>query len=103
MENNENFSYILNTFMQKINDRVVKYNSIIKILETNLIRIKNETLDKDFDYSNDYIYEYAQWIKDVLNGKFGDEIVRKSYNYYYTHVQEKFKELLENISKNGKI
>jgi hypothetical protein len=60
MENNENFSYILNTFMQKINERVIKYNSIIKILETNLIRIKNETLDKDFDYSNDYIYEYAQ-------------------------------------------
>ena len=67
MENNENFSYILNTFMQKINERVIKYNSIIKILETNLIRIKNETLDKDFDYSNDYIYEYSEWIKDILN------------------------------------
>ena len=102
MENNENFSYILNTFMQKINERVIKYNSIIKILETNLIRIKNETLDKDFDYSNDYIYEYAEWIKDILNGKFGDEIIRKSYNYYYAHVQEKFKELLENISKKWK-
>ena len=102
MDNNKNFTSILNSFMIKINQRVTKYNSIIKKLETNLIKIKNETLDKDFDFSNDYIYLYSEWIKGILNTKFGDTIIKTTYNYYYTNIQEKSKILLENIGKKWK-
>ena len=101
-ENNGNFTNIYYKFTTRINERVIKYNSIINYLEANLTKIKNETLDKDFDYSNDYIKSYAEWIKGILNNKFGDEIIKATYNYYYQHIQKKFKELLENISKKWK-
>ena len=35
-------------------ERVIKNNSIIKIIETILIITKNKTLDKSFDYINIY-------------------------------------------------
>ena len=36
-------------------ERVIKYNSIIKIIEIIIIITKNKTLDKSFDYLYKYI------------------------------------------------
>ena len=99
VEKNENFNNTLNTLYVSIQERVKRYNSIMKILESGLINLKNEILDNDFDDPTDYLQSYADWIKSLLEGNFGNIIVKSAYNYYYQQIKTKITNLLDDISE----
>ena len=102
VENNLEFNITMENLWIKINQRVEKYNSIIKILESNLTLIKNQTFDMDLDSSNDYLILYAKWVKNILDNYYGHTIIKSSYNYYFEQIKDKSVILLEEISNRWK-
>ena len=42
---------------------------------------------------------YSEWIYNILNEKFGNIIMKSSYNYYSTKIKEKTNILLKEIGK----
>ena len=70
-ENNLYFNQTLDNILIKINQRVERYTSIMKMLEGNLTRIKNETFYMDFDSSNDYLISYSNWVKTIIDNYYG--------------------------------
>ena len=97
VENNLSFKNALNGFMGKMNEKINEYTSIMKVLEDKLIKVKEETFDKDLDSLRECLNKYKDWIKNILNEKFGNKIIQASYNYYSKQVTEKGTILLNEI------
>ena len=91
-----------NSYLLLINQRVNKYKSILENLQQNIIKIKNETLDYNFNYSIDYLKSYAEWVQKSLNEKFKNVIIQKSYDYYSNYITLKVNDLLNNITERWK-
>ncbi len=92
----------LESLIGKINQRIVRYNELIVILQNELIKIKNEILDVNFDFSLDYLSTYAEWVSVQMKEKFGNVILKASYDYYHTQIERKFEELLKDFSDKWK-
>ena len=101
-ENNIYFNQTLDNILIKINQRVERYNSIMKILEGNLTRIKNETFYMDFDSSNDYLISYSNWVKTIIDNYYGNKMIISSYNYYYENIKNKTEILLDDLYNKWK-
>ena len=102
VENNLSFNNSLNVFIGKMNERINNYTSIMKDLEEKLIKVKEETFDKDLDSLRECLNKYKYWVNNTLNEKFGNKIIQASYNYYSKQVTEKGTILLDEIENKIK-
>ena len=102
VENNLSFNNTLKGFMDKMNEKINNYTLKMKGLEDKLIKIKEDTFDKDLDSLREHLNKYEDWVKNILSEKFGNEIVKASYNYYFKRITEKGTILLDEIKNKTK-
>ena len=99
IEKNKDFNDNLNYFYEQINERTIRYRQLISILEYDLTRVKNQTLEDSFIISNNHLNAYAEWVKTTLDKYFGKTIIQASYNYHYSQIKEKVSGLLVDITE----
>ena len=88
---------VFNNFYTKINQKINDYNSIIKYLQGNFTEIKKETLDKNITLN--YLISIEDSVNSILSEKYGDEIIKASYNYYQILINERLKIILDNVTE----
>ena len=91
------FRQTFNNFYNKISEKVNSYNSKLKYLQDKFIIIKNETLNRQFTLN--YLQPIQNTVNSFLSQKYGDEIVKASYNYYQKLIEERVKTILDNVTK----
>ena len=83
-------------FTLKISEKINFYNSKIINLEKKLISVKLDTLNRNI--TKDYLTPFGNWVNSLLSEKYGDEIIKSSYNYYQKIIEERLGNILTNAS-----
>ena len=78
-----------------INETANYYNSKMNMIKNSLLLIEEEVINKNI--LKGYLSPIENTIDSILSQKYGDEIVKTSYNYYKNILDEKVKELLNII------
>ena len=84
-----NFNSEFNAFYQKLDKIIKNYNSIWSNLENKFNSIKKETLNKQMVLN--YLQPLQNWVNTVLSEKYGDELIKASYNFYQLIIDERLK------------
>jgi hypothetical protein len=66
IEKNKDFNDNLNYFYEQINERTIRYRQLISILEYDLTRVKNQTLEDSFIISNNHLRP-CLWTEESVN------------------------------------
>ena len=90
------FQNKINDFTQKISEKINFYNSKIIDFEKKLNLVKLDTLNRNI--TEDYLTPFENWINSILSEKYGDEIIKSSYNYYQKIIEERLENILNNTS-----
>ena len=83
------FKNEFNKFYSEFDKIINNYNSIWKNLENKFDSIKKETLQKNMVVN--YLQPIQNWLNSVLVEKYGDEIIKASYNFYQSIIDERLK------------
>jgi hypothetical protein len=90
------FNKTFNNFYNKISEKVNSYNSKLKNLQDKFILIKKETLNKKFTLN--YLQPLQNTVNSFLSQKYGDELIKASYNYYQKLIEERVETILDNVT-----
>ena len=90
------FQNKINDFTQKIYEKINFYNSKIIDLENKLNSVKLDTLNRKM--TEDILTPFENWVNSILSEKYGDEIIKSSYNYYQKIIEERLRKILNNTS-----
>lgn len=90
------FQNKINDFTLKISEKINFYNSKIINLEKKLISVKLDTLNRNI--TKDYLTPFGNLVNSLLSEKYGDEIIKSSYNYYQKIIEERLGNILNNAS-----
>ena len=82
-----------------IKEKIEIYNNILKELDLNISKIKNEMLNKDIDIS-DNIKEINDWILLTLQKKYEKVLLIQSYDYYKSNLDSKLENIFSEIFEN---
>ena len=96
VKNFTEYNSIFNNINDSIEEKIKKYNDILKHLDLNISTIKNETLKKDIDIS-DNIKEINDWILLILQKKFEKFLLNNSYEYYKGNLNSKLENIFSEI------
>ena len=83
-------------FSDLLTEKIDNYTSKINELKKSLIDIEAKTINKE--YTLDYLSPIKNLVNSLLSNKFGDEIIKSSYNYYRSNIRKTIEPLLNNIS-----
>ena len=83
-------------FDDSLSEKIYYYTSKINEFKKSLLDIETETINKE--YTLNYLSPIKVSVKSLLSDKYGDEIVKSSYNYYQPNIKEIIGPLLNNIS-----
>ena len=84
-------------FINKINDKIVKYNSILNYLNFNISYIKQKTLEENL--TENYLDPINLWIRNILTEKYQNVLLKASYDYYKQSFEGKIKIMFSDIIK----
>ena len=90
------FNNEFNEFFSKIKNKINDYNNRFKYMEGNFTRIKTESLNQNFTLN--YLSSIKNSVKSILSEKYGDKIIRASYNYYQSLINERLQIILDNVT-----
>ena len=88
----EKFNDISSTLNEKSNF----YNSKLNIEKDSLLNIEKEVIDKNM--TKDYLSPIESEINLILSQKYGEEIVKSTYNYYKNDIETKIEDILTDIN-----
>ena len=83
-------------FSNSLSEKIYFYTSKIDEIKTSLLDIETETINKEFTLN--YLSPIKDSINSLLTNKFGDELVKSSYNYYQHNLKGIIGPLLNDIS-----
>ena len=83
-------------FNDSLSEKIYYYTSKINEFKKSLLDIETETINKE--YTLNYLSSIKDSVKSLLSNKYGDEIVKSSYNYYQPNIKGIIEPLLNNIS-----
>ena len=90
------FNKEFNNFYNEIYKKINNYNQKLKTLQNGLINIKQQTLNKKITMN--YLKPVQDSVNSLLNEKYGNEIIKDSYNYYKKLIDERLKNILDDVS-----
>jgi hypothetical protein len=79
-----------------VNEKANYYNSKMKMINESISNITKETIDKNM--TKDYLLPIQNEINLLLNQKYGEELIKKSYNYYKNNTENKLENTLYDIN-----
>ena len=85
-----------NEFYEILSRKILLYTSKIKELKESLSNIELEIINKGI--TSDYLTPANNTINSLLSSKYGDEIIKSSYNYYQPNIEIIIEPLLDDIS-----
>jgi len=85
-----------NKFNDLLNEKIYYYKSKIDEFKKSLLDIEAETINKE--YTLNYMSPVKELVKSLLSEKYGNEIIKASYNYYQPNIKGIIEPLLNNIS-----
>ena len=94
--NLKKFHKKLNEFYSSINQKVNSYTEKIKEFKNTLLSIEERTINQKITL--DYLSPLKNEINSLLYEKYGDEIIKSSYNYYQNNIENIMGDLLNDIS-----
>ena len=101
IKNFTEYNSVFNNINLDIKEKIEIYNGILKDLDLNISKIKNEILNKDIDI-NDNIKEINEWILLILQKKFEKVLLNKSYDYYKSNLDLKLENIFSEIFEKWK-
>ena len=99
VKNFTEYNSIFNNINNKIEEKIEKYKDILKHLDLNISKIKNEMLNKDNDLS-DNIKVINDWILLTLQKKYEKVLLIQSYDYYKSNLDSKLENIFSEIFEN---
>ena len=90
------FKNSFNDFYISINDRVNKYSAKIANLKNSLLKAEKFAINKN--YTLNYLNPIQNDINSLLNEKYGEKLIKSSYNYYQDNIESLMEPLLNSIS-----
>ena len=94
--NLKEFENAFEDFYLKFNNSVSSYCSILKNLEESLHFVKEDTLNRKI--TQNYLVPFNNWVDSILTQKFGNEIIRATYNYYQKIIEERLGKIINDAS-----
>ena len=91
------FKNTFNDFYSSINDRVNKYSAKIANLKNSLLLAEKFAINKN--YNLNYLKPIQNVINSLLTEKYGEELIKSSYNYYQRNIESLMEPLLNSISE----
>ena len=86
----------LKDFLSKLDNNVNSYSSLINKLKNNLLSKENEIYEKQTTLNNLGIIQNK--VDLILNNKYGDKIIKASYDYYQSNIEQGLTTIFEDIS-----
>ena len=83
-------------FNDLLSQKIYYYTSKINEIKKSLIDIETETINEK--YTLNYLSPINDIVKPLLSNKYGNEIIKSSYNYYQPNIRGIIEPLLNNIS-----
>jgi len=83
-------------FYNLLSEKIYDYSSKINEIKKSLLDIETETINKG--YTLNYLSPIQDLVNSILSKKYGEEIVKSSYNYYQSNILSIIDPLLNNIS-----
>ena len=90
------FKNTFNEFYTSISDRVNKYSAKIINLKNALLKAEKFAINKN--YTLNYLNPIQNHINSLLNEKYGEHLIKSSYNYYQKNIESLMEPLLSSIS-----
>ena len=95
-ESRDRFENVSGTIDEKANI----YNSKINMIKNSLLTIENEIINQNITMG--YFTPIKNVINSFLSQKYGEEIVKKSYNYYKNNIEGKLQNILNTVGNKWK-
>ena len=92
-KNIEQYKNKFNEFYKKIKDIIDKYNLKINILKKSILDKEEELVKNKIDFT-----KFQKEIDSILSKYYGDELIRASYEYYNNNIQNKIRNIINQIS-----
>jgi hypothetical protein len=83
-------------FNESLSEKIYFYSSKIDEIKKSLLDIETEIINKE--YTLNYLTPVKDLVNSLLTNKYGDEIVKSSYNYYQPNLRGLIGPLLNDIS-----
>lgn len=90
------FKKTFEDFYSKFDNSINSYCSILKNLEEKLNFVKEDTLNRKI--TQDYLVPFDNWVDSILAQKFGNSIIRTTYNYYQKIIEERLGKIINDVS-----
>ena len=90
------FKKTFEDFYSNFDKSINSYCSILKNLEEKLNFVKEDTLNRKI--TQDYLVPFNNWVDSILTKKFGNEIIRTTYNYYQKIIEERLGKIINDVS-----
>lgn len=94
--NLKEFKKTFEDFYSKFDKSISSYSSILKKLEETLNFVKEDTLNRKI--TQNYLVPFNNWVDNILSQKFGNEIIRATYNYYQKIIEERLGKIINDVS-----
>ena len=91
-----NFKNTYNSFYSTIKNKINGYNNKFKNLENQFENIKLDTLNQNFTLN--YLSSIKNSFNSIINEKYGNKIIEASYVYYKELINERIKNILDNVT-----
>ena len=100
IQNFSEYNLVFNNINDRVNERINRYNYILKNFESNISLIKQETLNENI--TDNYLKELNKWVILILNQKFEKIILTSTYNYYRQDLDSKLENMFSDIFNRWK-
>ena len=85
-----------NQFYSQINERVNNYTSIINELKERLLNAESKAINKQYTFN--YLSPIENSVNRIITEKYGDKLIKNTYNYYQTNIKGLLGPLLNSIT-----
>ena len=90
------FKNKFNNFYSSIKNKINDYNNKFKNLENKFLEIKLDALNQNF--TQNYLTSLKDSFNSILNQKYGNNIIEASYVYYQELINDRLKNILDNVT-----
>ena len=95
INSNENIQKFQN-LSSSISEKENYYNSKINMIKDSISEAKNEIISNNV--TTEYLLQFQNIINVILSQKYGDEIIKSSYNYYKSNIETKIENIMDDIN-----